>query len=446
MLKNIYQTSRNAINSAWSATARSALLSASGKTRNSKRHAQTPVNNTQNFKIIDSTLREGEQFNSAYFTASDRRDIARMLSDFGADYIELTTPAASAQAFKDCEDIANMNLRSKILTHVRCHMDDVKAAVRSGVHGVNIFCGTSEYLRKFSHGKDIDHIVEKAREVVEYAKSEGVEVRFSTEDSFRSNLSDVLKIYAAVDHMGVDRIGIADTVGIATPSQVASLVSRIRAEVDCDIEFHAHNDTGCAVANSFTALENGATHIDTCVLGIGERNGIASLGAFVGRMYTVNPELVKGKYELKLINELERVVANKVGVQVPFNNCITGSSAFTHKAGVHIKAILQNPECYEVLNPGDFGVERNINIASRLTGWNAIQARAASLGLQLTEQQIKKVTATIKNLADLQNLQSQDVDKILKSVAATPTPNHHVAHVHHAQAQSQAHSSQAVAL
>lgn len=328
----------------------------------------------------------------------------------------------SIQAFKDCEDIAKMGLRSKILTHVRCHMDDVKAAVAAGVDGVNVFCGTSEVLRKHSHGNSIDRIVDKAREVVDYVKAHGKEVRFSTEDSFRSNLDDVIRIYSAVDKMGVDRIGIADTVGIATPSQVQSLVSRIRSEVDCDIEFHAHNDTGCAVANSFTALEAGVTHIDTCVLGIGERNGIASLGSFVGRMYTVNPELVKSRYNLKMISQLENFVSQRVGVSVPFNNCITGSSAFSHKAGVHIKAVLQNPECYEVLNPADFGVERTINIASRLTGWNAIQARVTQLGLQLNVDQVKKVTSMIKNLADTQNLQTSDVDAMLHRVAAEPVP------------------------
>lgn len=300
------------------------------------------LNNVRHFAIIDSTLREGEQFASAYFTSQDRRDIARMLSDFGVEYIELTTPAASAQAFKDCETIAGLGLRSKVLTHVRCHMEDVKAAVRSGVNGINVFCGTSEYLRKYSHGKDINYILEKALEVVQYAKQHNVEVRFSTEDSFRSNLDDVLRIYSAVDRMGVDRIGIADTVGVASPSRVAELVSQVRDAVDCDIEFHAHNDTGCAIANSFTALECGATHIDTCVLGIGERNGITALGGFVARMYTVDPELIKSKYNLKLLSELETFVASKVNVSVPFNNCVTGESAFVHKAGVHVKAILQN--------------------------------------------------------------------------------------------------------
>lgn len=414
MLSHIVSTGRNAIHKAFTAGARSALLGGAGRSR----RAPMMVDNTAKFKIIDSTLREGEQFNSAFFTESDRRDIARMLSDFGVDYIELTTPAASRQAFKDCEDIAKMGLRSKILTHVRCNMDDVKAAVAAGVDGVNVFCGTSEVLRKHSHGNSIDRIVDKAREVVDYVKAHGKEIRFSTEDSFRSNLDDVIRIYSAVDKMGVDRIGIADTVGIATPSQVQSLVSRIRGEVDCDIEFHAHNDTGCAVANCFTALESGVTHIDTCVLGIGERNGIASLGAFVGRMYTVNPDAVKAKYNLKMIGEIENFVAEKVGVAIPFNNCITGSSAFSHKAGVHIKAVLQNPECYEVLNPADFGVGRNVIVASRLTGWNAIQARSTQLGLQLNVDQVKKVTSLIKNLADTKNLSTADVDAMLRSVAS----------------------------
>ena len=374
----------------------------------------------QNFAIIESTLREGEQFAGAFFTSDQKVQIAEMLDAFGVEYIELTSPAASPQSFADVRRIARLGLRAKILTHTRCHMDDAKLAIDTGVDGIDVLFGTSSLLRQFSHGKSIPEIIQTAIEVVTYIKAQGVEVRFSSEDSFRSDLVDLLMVYRAVDELGVDRVGIADTVGVASPRQVYDLVSTLRGVVRCDIEFHGHNDTGCAIANSFAALEAGATHVDTSVLGIGERNGITPLGGFVARMYTVNRELVTRKYNLPLLRDIENLVADIVGIQVPFNNYITGYTAFTHKAGIHAKAILNNPATYEILNPEDFGLTRYVHIGHRLTGWNAVKNRVEQLGLSLSDEEVKRATAHIKALADLKPLAMEDVDAILRNWHSVP--------------------------
>jgi len=366
------------------------------------------------FSIIESTLREGEQFVGAHFTPEQKVEIAHALDEFGVEYIELTSPAASPQSFADCKRIASLGLRAKVLTHTRCTLEDAKLAVDTGVQGIDVVFGTSSLLRQFSHGKSIAEITDAAIEVVSYVKSQGVEVRFSSEDSFRSDKKDLFHIYSAVDQIGVTRVGLADTVGVATPVQVHQLVSVLRQLVYADIEFHAHNDTGCAIANSLTALEAGATHIDTSVLGIGERNGITPLGGFIARMYTLNRDLVKAKYNLPKLRELEQLVADITGVSVPFNNYITGITAFTHKAGIHAKAVLNKPETYEILDPVDFGLTRYISIAHRLTGWNAIKARAEQLGLTMTDEQLKAATAHIKTLADAKPLSLADVDGVLR--------------------------------
>eukprot|EP01114_Cavostelium_apophysatum_P017527 TRINITY_DN522_c0_g1_i1.p1 TRINITY_DN522_c0_g1~~TRINITY_DN522_c0_g1_i1.p1 ORF type:complete len:448 (+),score=136.11 TRINITY_DN522_c0_g1_i1:2-1345(+) len=369
----------------------------------------------EDFSIIESTLREGEQFANAFFTTEQKLKIAQMLSDFGCEYIEITSPAASEQSRKDAEAIMKLGLKSKVLTHIRCHMDDAKLAVETGVDGIDVVFGTSSFLREFSHGKDINYIIESAKEVVNFIKSHGKEVRFSSEDSFRSDLVDLLHVYREVDKIGVNRVGIADTVGVANPRQVYKLVKTVRSVISCDMEFHGHNDTGCAIANSFAALEAGATHIDTSVLGIGERNGITPLGSFVARMYTVNPEYVKKKYNLKLLRDIENYVSDVVDVQVPFSNCVTGYSAFTHKAGIHAKAILNNPATYEILKPEDFGMTRFVHIAHRLTGWNAVKNRVEQLGLNLTEAEIKDATNKIKTLADIKHQSLEDVDALLRT-------------------------------
>ena len=368
----------------------------------------------EEFAIIESTLREGEQFANAFFSSDQKVEIAQMLDAFGAEYIELTSPVASPQSLEDCTRIAALNRNAKILTHVRCHMEDAKIALDTGVDGIDILFGTSSYLREFSHGKDIPYIIDSALEVIEFIKSQGVEVRFSSEDSFRSNLVDLLTIYRAVDQVGVNRVGIADTVGVAHPMQVYELIRTLRGVVHCDIEFHGHNDTGCAIANAYAALSAGATHIDTSVLGIGERNGITPLGGFIARMYVQNPELIRRRYNLPMLREIENLVAGLVEVDVPFNNYITGYTAFTHKAGIHAKAILNNPSTYEILDPADFGLTRYVHVAHRLTGWNAIKQRAEQLQLNLSDEVIKQITNQVKALADQKKLSLDDVDVLLR--------------------------------
>ncbi len=366
------------------------------------------------YALIDSTLREGEQFGKTSFSTGQKVEIALALDDFGVEYMEITSPTASPGSYRDAKILAGLDLRLKVLTHTRCAMEDAKLAVETGVAGIDLLFGTSSILREFSHGKSVDAIIESAIEVVTYVKSQGVEVRFSSEDSFRSDEADLIRIYSAVDRIGVNRVGIADTIGIATPRQVFALVSEVRHHVSCDIEFHGHDDAGCAVANSFSALEAGATHVDTTILGIGERNGITSMGGLLARMYTIDRDLVT-KYKLSDLPRLDRMVAEMVGVEIPFNNPITGSASFTHKAGIHTKAMLNNPESYEIIDPADFGLERSIQIGHKLTGRHAVAHRATQLGLHFGEIELREVTAEIKRLADRGALAPDELDHLLRN-------------------------------
>ncbi|ROT34447.1 HMGL-like-domain-containing protein [Sodiomyces alkalinus F11] len=276
--------------------------------------------NLSNFSIIDSTLREGEQFATAYFTTEQKIQIARALDDFGVEYIEVTSPAASERSRADCEALCKLGLRAKILCHIRCHMDDARIAVQTGVDGINMCIGTSSQLMKHSHGKDMAYIAAKAKEVIEYVKANNIEIRFSGEDSFRSDFGEILKLYSLVDGLGANRVGIADTVGGATSFEVFDKIHALRQVVGCDIETHFHNDTGCAVSNAYVALEVGATHIDTTVLGIGERNGITSLGGLMACLAPSDRKYILNKYKIEKLEYLEQLVADIVGVEIPFNN------------------------------------------------------------------------------------------------------------------------------
>jgi homocitrate synthase len=371
----------------------------------------------EDWSIIDSTLREGEQFALANFSLDDKLEIARALDEFGVEYIELTTPVASPASRRALEAVAGLGLRARVLTHTRANIEDARVAVECGADGVDILFGTSSHLRRFGHGRDVERIIDESLEVIEFVRSSGRSVRFSSEDTFRSDRADLLRVYRAADAAGVNRVGLADTVGIASPTQVRELVADVRAVVGCDIEFHGHNDTGCAIANAYEAVRAGATHVDTSVLGIGERNGITPLGGFLARMYTLNPERLARRYRLTMLPELDALIARLTGIRIPFNNYLTGEYAFNHKAGMHLKAIYLNPGSYETIPPEAFGVERRLQIGSRLTGRHALAQRAHELGLRVADEDLRRLTSFVKELADGGDLPLGELDDLLRGAA-----------------------------
>jgi homocitrate synthase len=375
-----------------------------------------PLNN---FAVIESTLREGEQFSTASFNTSQKLEIAGLLDNFGVEMIEMTTPCASPRSAADIRAVVDMGLKARILTHVRCHRDDVMQALETGVHGLDIVIGTSPQLMQHSHGKNIAQIIEIALDVCQFVREQAPDIilRFSTEDSFRSREADLLRVYLAVAQSGfVNRLGVADTVGVALPNQVFELVSLLVRTTGLDVEFHGHNDSGSAIANACAALQGGATHIDTTILGIGERNGITPLGGLIARLYTLNRAYVS-KYRLDLLPVLDSTIAEFCGLAIPFSNYITGSSAFIHKAGIHAKAVLADPTSYEAINPADFGISREVAIGHHLTGWNAVRDRAVRLGLNLDESTLRGITQTIKARADEQPMSSSEIDALLQEAA-----------------------------
>lgn len=377
------------------------------------------------FAIIESTLREGEQFSTATFSTAQKQRTASLLDQFGVELIEMTSPCASPQSEADIRAIVGMGLNARILTHVRCNREDVLRALDTGVDGIDIVIGTSQQLMTHSHGKDIAQIIDLALDVIAFVREQAPEImlRFSTEDSFRSRESDLYRVYLAVaDTEMVNRLGVADTVGVATPNQVWTLVHHLVRLTGLDIEFHGHNDSGCAIANACAALEAGATHIDTTILGIGERNGITPLGGLIARLYTLNRDYVS-KYNLPLLPALDALIAEYCEIKVPFNNIITGASAFIHKAGIHAKAVLADPSTYEVLRPEDFGLTREIAIGHRLTGWNTLRDRAQTLGLAIPDDLIKEVTQVVKQRADTAPLSIAEIDALLHEVSVLTPEN-----------------------
>eukprot|EP00537_Pseudo-nitzschia_pungens_P011838 CAMPEP_0172395570 /NCGR_PEP_ID=MMETSP1061-20121228/20522_1 /TAXON_ID=37318 /ORGANISM="Pseudo-nitzschia pungens, Strain cf. pungens" /LENGTH=1138 /DNA_ID=CAMNT_0013127199 /DNA_START=89 /DNA_END=3505 /DNA_ORIENTATION=+ len=383
-----------------------------------------PTNGSKNHKwrILDSTLREGEQSMLCHFSHDDKIEIVKELSDFGVDIIEMTDPNSSPQSYQDLLEVLDLGLKAKICTSTLCKLDLVKKAAETGVDILVLFIGTSELMQTNSHGKNIDAIIATAKECVGWVKQNtDIEVWFASEDSWTTNFEDLVSVFKAGHEAGANVLCMSDTRGIATPKTVTELVTKLKARLppSAELDFHGHNDNGCAIANALCAIEAGCTVVETCVLGLGERLGIVPTCGFVACMYTQDRDAMKERFNLKGCKALQQRVAKTAGVEIPFNNIVTGSTAFSHKAGVHVKAVLANPETYEGLNPHDFGIEREIMIAHNLCGWNGIKARSEQLGFSLTKEQCIEAKERIKEMtsASRSTLKATEADRVIEEVA-----------------------------
>ena len=364
-------------------------------------------------RIVDCTLREGEQYAHAHFDTDQRLSLARALDHFGVDVLEVTSPAASKRAFEDARALSSLGLNCDVAVHIRCHPGDARAALECGAQAVHVAFGTSPQLRQHSHRRSLDAVLAAAEEVLPPLLEAGRTVRFSCEDAFRTPLPDLVRVAQAVEQLGVQRFGLADTVGAASPDEVRERVGLVRQVVECDLEFHGHNDGGCAVANLWAAYRSGVSFLDVTVLGIGERNGICPLSGLVARALLEDPVTLE-RFELPELPELDAMVAGWLGIEIPFNACITSPTAFAHKAGLHTNAVLNEPGTYESIDPGRFGFERQLLAGHALVGRNLLRSEAARLGLQLGEAELVRATAELKERASTRPLTPAEVDELLR--------------------------------
>ena len=302
-------------------------------------------------RVVDSTLREGEQFAQAQFNPEDRIRLALALDEFGVDELELPSPAVGPEA---AEEVA------------------AEAAAEE----------------------------QALADSVTLARSSGAFVRFSAEDAFRTPIRRLFAAFDVAVEAGAQRLGVPDTVGVATPELVASTVRRVGSRYPgISQEFHGHNDTGCAVANSVAAWRAGAECLDVTVLGIGERVGITSLSGLMARLYTLAPASVS-RYQLAQLPELDAQVAQLSGIAIPFNQPLTGEHAFTHVAGVHTHAVLRAPDTYEAIDPAVVGRSRVISVGSRLTGRHAVADFAGRLlGREVESGEVQAATLALRAAA-----------------------------------------------
>jgi len=371
-------------------------------------------------RVIDSTLREGEQFAQAHFSPDDRIRLALALDAFGVDELELPSPAVGPAAAQEVATVIGLGLRAAVRVHVRCSPAEIEAAQAAGATGFHLYLGTSP-ARAASRATSWPRLSREIRESVTLARSSGAFVRFSAEDAFRTPLRRLFAAFDVAVEAGAQRLGVPDTVGVATPELVARTVRRVAARYPgIALEFHGHNDTGCAVANSVAAWQAGAEGLDVTVLGIGERVGITSLSGLMARIYTLAPSSL-ARYQLAHLPELDARVARLSGVAIPFNQPLTGEHAFTHVAGVHSQAVLRAPGIYEAIDPSVVGRARVISVGSRLTGRHAVADFASRLlGREIASGEVQTATVALRAAAAAGRLEPLAAAGIVRAALAGP--------------------------
>ncbi len=362
-------------------------------------------------EIIDTTLREGQQtsllhdHHKYFFTRADKEEILRALIIYGVKFVELFAPVVSQH---ECDDFAALKaVRDALITqkgytfllaHVRCHPRDVASAVEAGADGLNFYIGTSAESRAYNHGRDLDHIVAEARPLIEEVRRNypHLLLRFSGEDAFRTRAEDLFRVYDQIVPL-VHRVGLPDTVGVATPGTVAHRLEALQARYpQVDFEGHFHNDRGFALVNALEALRHGLRYLNTTILGHGERSGITSLTALLFNLYIERDYDKLEGYHLRGSYPLNVLMADKLKTLVPPTEPVSLTNR-THAAGVHQSAVLRNSAAYEAHPLDLFGVNESEILLGPLSGWNIIHYFLKEIRYyQVDEAMAKDITAVFK--------------------------------------------------
>src|SRR4029078_7039372 len=352
---------------------------------------------TKNIRILDSTLREGEQHPGVAFTIKQRIQIAWMLDSFGVDQIEIS-PVVSHDHFEATKTIIKQDLRADILAHVRAIKSDVDVAIDTGATWIATYMGISDIHLSAKLRISREEAKIRALEVADYIKSHGLKSRFTMEDASRTDPKFLIEMCKEMNSRGIERISIPDTVGIMRPHGMYNLVKMVSENIDLSrssIDVHCHNDVGLALANALAGCEAGADQIHTTIDGLGERTGIPTLAETAVALTLIYK--VPNNFRLHLLRDLSRTISEYTKIPTPESKPIVGDSAYKHKAGTHLAAILRNPSAYEILEPKIVGNRRKI-IFGELAGKNGAAYLLSLLGLETSKAEAEKMAKGLKEL------------------------------------------------
>ena len=355
-------------------------------------------------RLLDTTLREGEQAPNVYFKPDEKCAIAEMLYHVlgPKGLIEVGQPYSPK--YREGVEAVIRDFRSKgynvgrLLAHCRTLKEDVDVAHQCEAEGVVVFLALSDsHLRaKFDGRITYEKGLQIMAETIEYAKRDlGFKmVQYTLEDATSTPLERIIEASKVAAEAGADVVRIPDTKGQAEPYSFEKTIRSLTSAVKVPVDVHCHNDRGLAVANSIAGLRGGATGVHVSVMGLGERVGIADLATLADNLETFYG--VKTGVDFKTIPRLYSYVAAAAGVPIPPNQPIIGRFARTHKAGIHQRAVLRDPSTYETINWAKYGLEREFEFGAMQSS-DLVEYLLA--GVKVSEETRKEIVNIIRDIS-----------------------------------------------
>lgn len=355
------------------------------------------MNANMKIKLFDTTLRDGTQAEDVSFTVEDKIQIARMLDEFGIHYIEGGWPGSNPKDFDFFSEIKKVKLKQARITafgatrraKLSCDKDNsIQSLLASEVPVACIFGKTWDLHVTEALGITLEQNLELIEDTVSYLKRHFDQVIYDAEhffDGCKANPEYATQTVAAASRGGADYIAFCDTNGGALPWDIEKAINDVTGHIDSAMGIHVHNDSETAVANTLAAVRCGATMVQGTVNGIGERCGNANLISIIpGIQLKLGHQCVPDE-NLKKLTHLSRSVQELANMSEWKNQPYTGASAFAHKGGVHVSAVMKNSSTYEHIEPEVVGNRRRV-LVSDLSGRSNVRYKLQELGLELEEK------------------------------------------------------------
>ncbi len=361
--------------------------------------------------IYDTTLRDGAQTEGVSYTVNDKMLIAKKLDSLGIDFIEGGWPGSNPKDLEFFKAIKKTKFRnSKVVAfgstfrkNNKASKDTIlKALVGSGVKYITIFGKTWDLHVKDVLRASLDENLRMITDTIKFIRSKKIIAFYDAEhffDGYKNNSEYAMKTLKAAQAAGASCIILCDTNGGTITSELNDIIIKVKKEISVELGIHVHNDNGMAVANSIAAVESGCSQIQGTINGYGERCGNADLCAIIACLELKLNMKAVGAKKLKQLTAVSHYISEVSNMKQQDNQPFVGNSAFAHKAGVHINAMVKNALTYEQILPETVGNQRRF-LSSELAGKTSILVKAKQLSFDLAknDNSTKKLHKLIQDL------------------------------------------------